>query len=271
MEQQAVALDDSLGVAHSVLAAIYVQEGEYDQAITEAERGITLDPNSAAGYSCLAEVLNSIGKPAEALLAVERAMRLDPRNVYYYEYEQGWAYTQLGQNEEAISTLKRYLAHYPDHFWSHVLLTLDYSSLGDDSAAEVEAAEVRRAIARDPKFAQGYLGLAKVMNATGRPVEALAAVEKAMLLYPFHDFYEQGVAFTELGRWEEAISVLKRISDYSPWPHVWLVIDYVELGRDDVARAEVAEVLRLDPQFSLKMTDHWNKRFHADLRRAGLK
>jgi tetratricopeptide (TPR) repeat protein len=51
MEQRAVALDDSLSGAHSVLAAVYVQKGQYDQAVTEARRGIALDPNSADGYS----------------------------------------------------------------------------------------------------------------------------------------------------------------------------------------------------------------------------
>jgi hypothetical protein len=48
---------------------------------------------------------------------------------------------------------------------------------------------------------------------------------------------------------------------------------YSELGQDDAARAEVAEVKRLNPQFSLKMlraTDPAGKRNVADLRKAGL-
>jgi adenylate cyclase len=105
MERKAVALDDSLSVPHSVLADIYMQEGQNDEAATEAERGIALDTNSALAYSNMAEVLNHLAKPAEALIAVDRAMRLDPRNPDYL-YEQGRAYNWLGRWQEAIPALK---------------------------------------------------------------------------------------------------------------------------------------------------------------------
>ena len=66
----------------------------------------------------------------------------------------------------------------------------------------------------------------------------------------------EGWAYSQLGRWQEAISALKRLppSAYNnPWLHVQLAVDYVELGRDDDARAEIAEARNLNPQFSLKM------------------
>jgi tetratricopeptide (TPR) repeat protein len=286
-EQQAVALDDSLSLAHSVLAAVYVQEGEDDKAVTEAQRGIALDPNSASGYGWLAEVLNAQMKPAAALVAVEKAMRLDPHNSDNYAFEQGEAYTQLGQWKEAISALKRLLARQQDYLWSHVLLTDDYNALGDDKAARAEAMVVERAVALHPESAPGYLALASVMNATARPAEALVAVEKAkeMHLRWLRDLaiFQQGWACTQLGRWEEAISTLKRFSarhEDSFQSHLLLAEDYVEVSRDDAARAEAAEVLRLSPQFSLKMIASTNviltstpggKRFETDLRKVGLK
>src|SRR6266446_1901635 len=76
-EQQALALDDSLSLTHTVLAEIYVFKGQYDEAVTEAERGVSLNPNSATGYFALASVMNNMAKPAEALAAAKRAMRLD--------------------------------------------------------------------------------------------------------------------------------------------------------------------------------------------------
>src|SRR5229473_2064656 len=96
LAQQAIALDDSLSPAHSILAAIYVQKGQYDQAVTEAQRSIALNPNSPLGYVWLAEVMNNMARPTEALVAVEKAMRLDPRNRNRYLSEQGHAYTELG-------------------------------------------------------------------------------------------------------------------------------------------------------------------------------
>jgi hypothetical protein len=62
--------------------------------------------------------------------------------------------------------------------------------------------------------------------------------------------------------------------------HLWLAVDYVELGRDDTARAEAKEALRLNPEFNLERifrTDGpkgkvlaENTRIAADLRKAGL-
>ncbi len=64
-----------------------------------------------------------------------------------------------------------------------------------------------------------------------------------------------GICYARLGRWEEAISALKDYLAHYPEQvraHVDLAIDYIEVGRKDTARAEVAEALRLDPQLSLK-------------------
>ena len=49
MKQKAIAIDDWLSIAHSVLAAAYMQEREDARAADEAERGIMLNPNSAFG------------------------------------------------------------------------------------------------------------------------------------------------------------------------------------------------------------------------------
>ena len=59
------------------------------------------------------------------------------------------------------------------------------------------------------------------------------------------------------------------------WPHVDLIVDYTKLGEDKEARAEVAEVLRIDPRFSLKKGVEGEfpaqRERPAELREAGLK
>ena len=58
-----------------------------------------------------------------------------------------------------------------------------------------------------------------------------------------------------------------------------LIHSYSELGREQDARAEAAEVLRLSPAFSLeeveRMPGNWQgaegQRYLSDLRKAGLK
>jgi tetratricopeptide (TPR) repeat protein len=81
---------------------------------------------------------------------------------------------------------------------------------------------------------------------TSRPAEALEAVEKAIRLDPRNpgNLFFRGMAYTLLGRYEEAITDLKRSPVNDLWHHVFLVSDYIELGQEDDARAEVAEVER---------------------------
>jgi len=91
-------------------------------------------------------------------------------------------------------------------------------------------------------------------------------------------------ALTSLGRYKDAISAFQQDRGFHPelfWVHLGLAIDDVELGHDDAARAETAEVLRLNPQFSLEAVFPTvgpkgkllveQVRWDADLRKAGLK
>jgi len=84
------------------------------------------------------------------------------------------------------------------------------------------------------------------------------------------------------GRTEEAIAALKKSLNGSPADldaHLYLAAVYSELGRDTEAKVETAEVLRINPKWSL---DVWKQRVpykdpatlervFAALRKAGLK
>jgi tetratricopeptide (TPR) repeat protein len=287
LEQRAIALDDSLAFAHSELSLIYMQKGQPDHAFSEAKQSIALDPNSTWGYFSEADVMNHLARPADALPAVEKAMRLDPLHRDRYVFEQGWAYTQLGRYQEAIPAFNP----VDPLFWTHVHLAQDYIELGQEGAARAEATKVERLIGMSPASAIGYMALAAVMDYMAEPAQTLAAVEKAVHLDPGNreNYYSvegspQGWALTSLGRYEDAISAFKLDRGFHPdlfWVHLGLAIDDMELGHDDAARAETAEVLRLNPQFNLEMVFPTvgpkgkvlaqQVRWDADLRKAGLK
>jgi predicted Zn-dependent protease len=240
-------------------------------------------PDRPQAYATLAGVLNSQVKPAEALVAVDTAIRLEPRNPDLYLLWQGWAYTELGRWKESIPALKRFLS--PQMFFVHAWLANDYSSLGDDDAARAEAAEVERVVALTPNSAAGYIPLAWALNSLWKPAEALVAVDSSIRLdhrkCVCHLRF-RGIAYTQLGQWQEAIAAFKPYLarfQHDFWAHAYLAIDYMELGHDDAARAEVAEVLRLDPEFSVEIIFPTGSlqskvpkidRFESDLRRAGL-
>jgi len=91
----------------------------------------------------------------------------------------------------------------------------------------------------------------------GKPDAAIRAAQKAMRLDPTgKDLYslDVGVAYVEMGRYEDAIPVLKQ--SLAAYPnimvsHLSLIKAYVDLGREEDARAEAAEVMRMSPQFTL--------------------
>jgi predicted Zn-dependent protease len=121
-----------------------------------------------------------------------------------------------------------------------------------------------------------------VLNVFGKPEDAVRAAQKAMRLDPTgKDFYsyDVGVAYVEMGRYKDAIPVLKQHLTVHPntlMAHVGLIVAYTELGRGDDARAEAAQIMRMSPQFTvaplLRAKDEaWDKRVGDDLRKAGLK
>src|SRR5262249_43229367 len=63
LAHQALALDDSLPIAHSLLSEVYAWKQQYEQAIAEGERAVALDPNNADSYAIQADMLNRAGRP----------------------------------------------------------------------------------------------------------------------------------------------------------------------------------------------------------------
>jgi class 3 adenylate cyclase len=150
LEQQALALDGSLPVAHMVLGYVSLQKNhQHDLAIAEGERALTLDANCAVCYQWLATVQNYIGRPEEAIKLAEKALRLDPRTRVNPLMLLGWSYFLARRYEEAIATLKRAITLNPNFLVAHLSLAGVYGELGQEEGARAEAADVLRL---SPKF-----------------------------------------------------------------------------------------------------------------------
>lgn len=142
-----------------------------------------------------------------------------------------------------------------------------------------------QAIALDPNSAHAYAFLAFTLRFSGRPEEAIATFKKAIRLNPFppNRYYQQlGAAYWPAGQYEDAIRVCKKALQYKPnnlFTHIALATTYSLCGQEEEARAEAAEVLRINPKFSLAYAAKtWPYKNHADLefqvdalRKAGLK
>src|SRR5262245_55361066 len=142
--QQAVALDDSLPLAHLALGRVFMWKKQHDQAIAEVERAIALDPNDADSYAWLGAILDFAGRPEEAIGLIEQAMRLNPHYSPFYVFVLGHSYYLMGRYEEAIAAYKKALTRNPNLLEAHFNLAVVYSELGREEEARAEAAEILR-------------------------------------------------------------------------------------------------------------------------------
>jgi tetratricopeptide (TPR) repeat protein len=150
---------------------------------------------------------------------------------------------------------------------------------------EQAVAEMKQAVASASTEAGSYALLAEVLSCMGRTEEALEAAAQALRLKSeIADDHLAGVgrAYTVAGRYEEAQAALQRYLSRYPNrlpEHLMLAAVYNELGQDAEAQKEAAEVLRLNPNFSLAVHKQRMpirdpavlERHIAALRKAGLK
>jgi adenylate cyclase len=110
-----------------------------------------------------------------------------------------------------------------------------------------------------PTEAGSYSALAVVLSSVGRTEEALKATAQALRLkseVADSHLADVGTAYLLAGRYEEARDPLQRFLSRYPniLPvHVALATVYSESGQTAEAQAEAAEVLRLNPNFSLEV------------------
>ena len=142
LAEKALALDDSLSEAHSLMGAIQLMKGDHDQAIAEGEKAVALDPNGADITALLAMTLNWAGKPAEALALVDKAMRLSPMYSAWYLAVRAHGQRLCGRHDEAIDTYKSSIARNPENMGPRIGLIVSCIELGREDEARAQAREV---------------------------------------------------------------------------------------------------------------------------------
>jgi tetratricopeptide (TPR) repeat protein len=289
--ERAIALDPNFADSYARLAEVMNWTGKSEEAIRAVEQAMRLNPRYPAWYSFeLGRAYLDVGRYAEAIVTLKQVLLRSPNHLFAYlflanSYLQQWAF-QLSQDPQmlaqALAMVQKAIVLNDSVPFAHI--TLGYVYLWQKQY-EQAVAEMERAIALEPNFAWGYASLALVLSNMGKPEEAVGLVEKAIRLDPVSaDLFSNTVGSTyySAGRTEEALVPLKRFLARRPNyldAHLILAAAYSELGREEEARAEVAEVLRINPNFSLEVHKQRKpikdpamlERQLAALRKAGLK
>jgi tetratricopeptide (TPR) repeat protein len=231
------------------------------------------------------------GRYEEAVTALKTSLQQNPNFLTAHllladSYLAQWASQQNSDAqtlEEALKAAQHGITLNDALPWGHSTLGAVYLC---QKQYELAIAEMQRAIALDPNSAGLYAGLAEMLGWMNRPEESLQMVEQALRRKPsIVDVHlgSIGAAYYLAGKPGEAIAPLKQFITRYPnslGAHLGLAAAYSELGKDAEARAEAAEVLRLNSNYSLEVArQRWSpakdparlERSIAALRKAGLK
>jgi adenylate cyclase len=144
-------------------------------------------------------------------------------------------------------------------------------------------AQFERAFALNPNFID--YRYARALIYAGEPERAIEVLEANLCFDPFQPLIWStswlGFANYMLRRYGEAVRQLGECVSrlpYLQWPHLWLAAALAQSGQLEEARREAAEVLRINPDFTIErwnilnvFKDPWDAEHRIDgLRKAGL-
>jgi adenylate cyclase len=250
-------------VVQKIVAALQIKltAGEQDRATRPPTMNLEAYDFFLRGLECRAQKTREANIQARHMF--ERAIALDPQFAVAYAYlgltyladaASQWTDDPANAVDQLLTLAQRAVAIDATQPAAHEALA--YAYLGKKQHAQAVTA-AKRAIALDPNSADAYQTLGDILSFMEHGEEAVTLVEKAMRLnprYPASYLWSLGQAYWLVGRAEEAVAVLKRAilrNAEHLTAHLLLTVILSEQGRTEEARLEAAEILRINPQYSL--------------------
>jgi len=198
-----------------------------------------------------------------AMQAFEEAIAIDPDYAIAYRFLAGAhhmkVYYQTSKSPQRTLTLVKELTQKAISLDDTLAEARSYLGACYAIVGEYEkgVAEAERAVELSPNSADAYFMLGVVLAIADRLEEAKPMIKKAMSINPFPPpryFYQLGWAYQNCNQLEEAVSAYEKALKLNPdylFPYIGLTVAYTMLQRKKNAQAAAAEVLRINPKFSL--------------------
>jgi adenylate cyclase len=180
------------------------------------------------------------------------AIALDPEYAEAYRLL-GWVYAQEERAEESAFKAIELNASLGSPHALLAFINVFFKGQYEDAIAEGE-----KAIELDPHAAENLSLHSYILTFNNKCERALILAEKAIRLNPYPQAYyfeALGGALNCLKRSEEAVAAYEKSISLEPnrmWSHADLATIYIQLDREEDARAAVSEVIRINPQASLE-------------------
>jgi adenylate cyclase len=194
----------------------------------------------------------------------EEVIALDPDYAFAYA---GLASTSLADRwfgtikswkeslGRAIELAEKAIALDESEAIAHATLGHFYAYAGQFDKA---VAHAERGLALDPNSYGVLHNAASALTYSGRPEDAIPLLHKAIRLNPFAPLTfgsVLGAAYCMVGRFDEAVEHAKKTVERIPknqFIYVFLAAACILAGREAEARAAAAEVLKINPTFSME-------------------
>jgi len=212
------------------------------------------------------ELINKLNPESNALAKklAKEAIALDPEYV--------WAYYSLGRTHtldvwlRVSKSPKQSIANAMELYQKAIAMddtfAEGYSRLGflysmtrqyDKSIAQAE-----KGVALNPNSSVAHFYLGKTLFFAGRCEESIPEYKKAIRLNPIPPSaypWSLGLSYAYIAQYEEAIPLCEKAVRQEPndlLARMMMTVVYSLSGRDEEARVQAAEVLRIQPKFTLK-------------------
>jgi tetratricopeptide (TPR) repeat protein len=184
----------------------------------------------------------------EAILYLEKTRAWAPDNLELL-YVLGNAYVQTRQPEGARSCFARLFRVAEDSAAAHLLTAQMMVRLEFEELAE---AELRKAVAKDPRLPQVHFLLGQAALFRSRWDEAVALMQKELEVNPGSAMalYRLGEIYTRQSRWDEAIAALQKSLWINPafsGPYILLGKAYTKKGQTATAEGMLRRAVEYDP------------------------
>lgn len=116
--------------------------GEIESSKYDAAQALSLNPNNSLILAQSGLFLALSGAWDKGLEMLEHAKVMNPAHPDFYYFPSAFNLYRMGQFNQALREALH--IHMPDYFWTHFLLTIIYSALGDQKHAERAVDELTR-------------------------------------------------------------------------------------------------------------------------------
>jgi adenylate cyclase len=286
-------LDDIFSVQDEIVGSIVHALGAADGVLEKSERQRSLETQvkNLTAYDCYLQGRDQMDRQGDANFEsaeglLRKAIALDAGFAQAYS-ALAWLHflrfklirTESFEDirQKALDLALHSVRLDQNDYRAHWVLGFLYSHEGKHAQG---LAQFDRALSINPNDANVLVWSSEVLVYWGRMEDAMERCQRAMRLNPnCPDFYfwMLGFSYFHLGRYEEALAALERMTAPG-YARRLLVATYAHLDRLEEARSEAEEYMKVDPDFSITTwakTEHYTdpterQRYVDGLRKAGL-